>query len=65
MSRGQKNIKVHDRKILDCLEEMFGRNRDFKGDLFTAQKEVERAPEKAVITSENTYIVMASMLLQM
>lgn len=28
---GWKNFEVHDRKILDCLEETVGKNRDLKG----------------------------------
>lgn len=32
MSRGWKNFEVHDRKGLDCLEEIVSRNMDIKGD---------------------------------
>lgn len=31
MSRGSKNFEVHDRKILDGIEKILGRNIDIKG----------------------------------
>lgn len=31
MGRGWKSLGVHDKRILDCLKETFGRNMDIKG----------------------------------
>ena len=42
--RGQfwKNFEEHDRKGLDCLEEMVGGNRQIKGDLARVRRREER-----------------------
>lgn len=57
-------FKVHDRKSLPCLEEAVRRNRDIRGDLLSAEKEVKRVLEKAFIALENTCIAVHRVLLE-
>lgn len=57
------HFDVHDRKILDCLEDTVGINIDVKDILVRAQKEVRRTIQKAII-SENTYIIINTILLE-
>lgn len=42
MGRGWTNVEVNDRKSLDFLKEMTGRNRDFNGDSGKGVEEMKR-----------------------
>lgn len=50
MSRGWKSLRVHARTSVGCLEEIFGRNVEIKGDL---DESSEKKKEKASLILEN------------
>lgn len=57
MGKGWKNFNVHNRKSLDCLQEVFERNMDIKGNSGEGSDRCE-GHNKENFYCLNTYIVM-------
>lgn len=62
--RGWESFKELDRKTLECLKEIIGRNMDVKAILVKAPKEERRATGSREHILGNTYILANRMLLK-